>query len=150
MPFMVRVPGVTKGAMSKGLVEMVDIFPTLAELCGVAPPTNLQGRSLVPMLLDPSAPGKEYAYTVVKRRDSLGLAVRFGNWRYTEWGSPDQAELYDLNADPQEFTNLVGKNESADVLARARQVLAKAQAHAKSQLLVQAKPERPKASPKRP
>lgn len=139
MPFIVRVPGVTKGATSKGLVEMLDIFPTLAELCGVTPPANLQGRSLVPMLQDPTAPGKQYAYTVVKRRDSLGLAVRFENWRYTEWGSPDQAELYDLNADPQEFTNLVGKKTSADVLARARQVLAQAQAHAKSQSLIQAK-----------
>lgn len=150
MPFMVRVPGVTQGAKNKGLVEMVDIFPTLAELCNVAPPAHLQGRSLVPMLKDPTAPGKEYAYTVVKRRDGLSLAVRFGNWRYTEWGSPDQAELYDLDADPQEFTNLVGKKESVDVLTRAKQVLAKAEAHAKSQFIAPPKPESLKANPERP
>jgi hypothetical protein len=102
------------------------------------------------MLKDPTAPGKEYAYTVVKRRDGLSLAVRFGNWRYTEWGSPDQAELYDLDADPQEFTNLVGKKESVDVLTRAKQVLAKAEAHAKSQFIAPPKPESLKANPERP
>jgi iduronate 2-sulfatase len=134
MPMIVRVPGMTHGVSNSGLVEMVDIFPTLAELCGVTPPANLQGLSLVPMLKDPSVPGKEYAYTVVKRRDQLGLAIRFDHWRYTEWGSPAQAELYDLKSDPREFTNLVGKKEHAAVLDRARQILAKAQQHAKSQL----------------
>jgi arylsulfatase A-like enzyme len=134
MPMIVRVPGLTHGVANRGLVEMVDIFPTLAELCGVTPPANLQGLSLVPMLKDPTVPGKEYAYTVVKRRDQLGLAIRFDHWRYTEWSSPAQAELYDLDSDPKEFTNLVGKKEHAAVLNRARQILAKAQQHAKSQL----------------
>jgi iduronate 2-sulfatase len=133
IPMILRVPGVTKGASSQGLVEMVDVFPTLAELCGVTPPANLQGRSLVPMLKDSTAPGKEYAYTVVKRGDQLGLAIRFDHWRYTEWGSPAQAELYDLNSDPKEFTNLVGKQDHAEVLGRAKELLAKAEKHAKGQ-----------------
>lgn len=131
LPMIVRVPSMTKGSSAKGLVEMVDIFPTLTDLCGVKPPTNLQGRSLKLLLQNPSAAGKEYAYTVVTRGTKLGLAIRFDHWRYTEWGSPQPAELYDLNADPKEFTNLVGKKEHAEVLTRAKQLLAKAQKHAK-------------------
>jgi arylsulfatase A-like enzyme len=110
---------------------MVDLFPTLAELCGVTPPTTLQGRSFAAQLKDPEAAGKEYAYTVVVRGDKLGRAIRFDHWRYTEWGSPDQAELYDLNTDAGEFTNLVNKADYGEVLLRARQLLAKADLHAK-------------------
>jgi iduronate 2-sulfatase len=131
MPMIVRVPGMTKGASANGLVEMVDIFPTLADLCGVTPPANLQGRSFKPLLLNPTAPGKDYAYTVVQRGDKQGRAIRFDRWRYTEWGSSEQAEFYDLNADPKEFTNLVGDRKHAEVLARARQLLATAEQHAK-------------------
>ncbi len=133
LPMIVRVPGMTKGVPSKGLVELVDIFPTLAELCGVTPPAHLQGRSFVPLLKDPSAPGKDYAYTVVKRGEQLGLAIRFDQWRYTEWASPDLAELYDLKADPGEFTNLVRDKNHSDTLRRARELLAKAEQHAKAQ-----------------
>jgi arylsulfatase A-like enzyme len=131
----VRVPGVTKGGSSKALVEMVDLFPTLAALCGVTPPSNLQGRSFVPLLKDSAAAGKEYAYTVVKRGEQLGRAIRFEHWRYTEWGSPDRAELYDLDADPKEFTNLVGNKDHTAVLARAKALLAKAGQHAKGQAI---------------
>jgi iduronate 2-sulfatase len=127
IPMLVRVPGLTRGRSTQGLVEMVDLFPTLAELCGVTPPANLQGRSFSPQLKNPESPGKEYAYTVVKRGNQLGLAIRFDHWRYTEWGSPDQAELYDLNADPKEFTNLATQAEHAATLGRARQLLEQAQ-----------------------
>ncbi|MDQ5979254.1 MAG: iduronate 2-sulfatase [Verrucomicrobiota bacterium] len=131
MPMLVRVPGLTKGGSCKALVEMVDLFPTLAALCGVTPPSNLQGRSFVPLLHDPTATGKEYAYTVVRRGDQLGRAIRFDHWRYTEWGSPDNAELYDLHADPTEFTNLISNPVHAAILARAKALLAQAEQHAK-------------------
>jgi iduronate 2-sulfatase len=134
LPMIVRVPGMTKGASSKGLVELVDIFPTLSELCGVTPPANLQGRSFAALLKDPSAPGKDTAYTVVKRGEKLGRAIRFDRWRYTEWGSPELAELYDLEADPREFTNLVGNKSHSAELRRARELLAKAEQHAKAQI----------------
>lgn len=124
VPMIVRVPQITNGAKSEGLVELLDLFPTLTELCSVKPPSQLQGRSLVPMLKDPKAPGKARAYTVVTRNDQLGRAIRFDHWRYTEWGTPDQNELYDYNKDPRERTNLAKNPEYAPVVNQARAVLA--------------------------
>ena len=68
VPLILRVPGQTMpGSTSGGLVELVDLFLTLAELCNVTPPSELQGQSLVPMLRDPATIGTEVAYTVVTR-----------------------------------------------------------------------------------
>lgn len=131
VPLLVRVPGLTQGGVAEGLVEMVDIFPTLAELCHVTPPTSLQGRSFKRQLDDPLAAGKEFAYTVVQRGRELGRAVRFEHWRYTEWGSSSVAELYDLNNDSNEFTNLVDNKNYVDVLDQAREIIKRAELLAK-------------------
>ena len=133
VPMIVRVPGVTRGAQARGLVEMLDLFPTLAELCSVKPPAHLQGRSLAPLLRDPSSPGKEWAYTVVRRGETLGTAIRFDRWRYTEWGQPDLNELYDLESDPREWTNLAKSPEFAAVAQRGRKLLTEARAQAAAQ-----------------
>ncbi len=107
VPMIVRVPGLTKdGARSESLVELVDMFPTLVELCGINGPSELQGKSLAPLLKDPSAKGHSAAYTVVRRGKSLGRSIRTQRWHYGEWGSADQAELYDLINDPHEDNNL--------------------------------------------
>jgi len=136
-PMIVRVPGLTQlGRSSTRLVELVDIFPTLAELCGVTPPKNLQGRSIVPLLKDSAAIGKNHAYTVVKRGQELGWAVRFERWRYTEWITPDQNELYDLAADPREWTNLAKLPEHADLVRRASKLLAERRGEALQQRIV--------------
>ena len=129
VPLVIRVPGKAKpGASSDGLVELVDLYPTVAELCSVAGPDDLQGRSLVPMLLDPVAPGKEFVYTVVTRGQRLGKAIRTARWRYATW--PDGEELYDLQHDVAEHHNLVASQEHAATLAAMRAYLAQAQTHA--------------------
>ena len=134
VPLIVRVPGVTnRKLINNGLVELVDLFPTLAELCSITPPANLQGRSLIPMLRDPAAAGKDYAYTVVRRGNALGYAIRFERWRYTEWATPDKAELYDLTTDPREFTNLANQPAQAPVVRRAAQLLARVRESAAQQ-----------------
>ncbi|MBM4153206.1 MAG: DUF4976 domain-containing protein, partial [Kiritimatiellaceae bacterium] len=130
VPMLMRVPGMTKGTVQTGLVELIDIFPTLTELCDVPPPAHLQGRSIVPMLKDPSAPGKPWAYTVVKRKNLLGHAIRFENYRYTEWGSPEQNELYDLTNDPKERTNLAQNPEKNKLLKQAQALLTEVRANA--------------------
>ena len=132
VPLVIRVPGQTKaGSTSEGLVELVDLFPTLAELCGVDPPGELQGRSLVPMLRDASVPGKEVAYTVVMRGSNMGKAIRTDQWHYTLWPKGSE-ELYDLNADPHEDTNLANAATHAQTVKSMRQLLRKAESTATS------------------
>ena len=115
----IRVPGKTiAGSGSEGLVELVDLFPTLAELCGVDVPSHVQGRSLVPMLTDPDADGKNVVYTVVARGSKLGKALRTNRWRYAKW--VDGEELYDLNNDVEEHHNLAKSAEHASVLGIMR------------------------------
>lgn len=108
VPLIVRAPGVTTpGSSSDGLVELIDYYSTLAELAGITPPTDLQGKSMVPMLKDPAAPGKEIVYTIVTRGKKIGRAMRTQRWRYTLW--PDGEELYDLNTDVEELYNLANE-----------------------------------------
>lgn len=107
VPMIVRVPGRTPvGSKTDGLVELVDIYPTLIDLCDIDAPHKLQGQSFVPLLDDPGHAGKDVAYTVVSRGGLLGRSIRTDRWRYAEWGSRDQAELYDIENDPYEDHNL--------------------------------------------
>lgn len=119
-PLIVAAPGVRPG-VARGLVEFVDLYPTLAELCGLAPPAGLAGQSFRPLLADPSAPGKPAALTVVTRGPNRrGDSIRTDRWRYTQW-SDDAQELYDHAADPEETRNVA--EEHADVVAQLRERL---------------------------
>lgn len=129
VPLVIRAPGKVKpGSQSEGLVELVDLYPTLTELCGVEAPGDLQGRSLVPMLLDPKTAGKEVVYTVVARGDKLGKAIRTDRWRYAVW--PDGEELYDLENDLAEHHNLASDAQYQQQCNTMRRLLADAQTQA--------------------
>jgi len=136
VPLIIRVPqsveigSTTPGSSSEGLVELIDLFPTLAELCGVTPPSELQGRSLVGMLKDPDSTGKEVVYTVVTRGERLGKAIRTQRFRYTLW--PTGEELYDLHSDPHECTNLANSPKYSGTMATLREQLDAAEALAHS------------------
>ncbi len=122
VPMLIRVPGQTKAAStSQGLVELVDLFPTLAELCDVNAPDDVQGRSLAPMLRDPNAAGKDSVYTVVTRGKNLGKAIRTDRWRYSKW--EDGEELYDLRNDLEEHHNLARSPEYSSTLKTMRRHL---------------------------
>lgn len=122
VPLVIRAPGVSQpGSKATGLVELVDLFPTLTELCGLTPPDYLQGKSLVPMLKDTKTPGKDVAYTVVSRRNKLGKAIYTDRWRYTLW--PDGEELYDLTKDVVEHHNLAKIPEQKENLETLRNLL---------------------------
>ncbi len=123
-PLVVAAPGFKPGAASPRLVEFVDFYPTLCELCGLAAPDGMEGASLVPLLRDPQRPWKKAAFTVVRRgRDTLGRSVRTARHRYTEWGIETLAELYDHQTDPREWRNLAGDPKHAATLAEMRRVL---------------------------
>jgi iduronate 2-sulfatase len=107
VPLIFSVPGGTKGKASGRTVELLDIYPTLAALCGLTPPQDLQGKSLVPLLKNPGAIWDKPAYTQVRRNQIFGRSVRTERFRYTEWDEGNAGvELYDHQKDPNEFTNL--------------------------------------------
>lgn len=122
VPLLVAAPG-KKPARSSGLVELVDLYPTLAELCGLKTPAGLEGTSFAPLLDQPDRKWKRAVFTVVSRGRAIkgtekldptrmGRTVFDGRWRYTEW--PDgTAELYDHEKDPFEYANLA--NDAAQL-----------------------------------
>ena len=124
MPLVVRVPGMTKsGAVTQALVEHIDFYPSLLELCGLKTFDALQGTSFVPILKNPNAQGKDAAYTVVSRGDKLGRSIRTQRWRYAEWGSPNLNELYDLEKDPREYENLAKDSGHKVQLQKMKELL---------------------------
>lgn len=133
VPFMVRAPGLTKpGTTSEAMVELIDIYPTLAHLTGLTPPDHLQGASIRPLLDHPERMGKKkYAYSVVSRGEKLGYALRNQRWRYGKW--PDGEELYNLTNDPEEKNNLAMKEHVAGRLEEMRTALAEKQKEAIAQ-----------------
>ena len=122
VPLIVAAPGYesTRGRSSGAVTELVDIFPTLADLAGLEPPQSVRGASLRPQLADVSSPGKSAALTTFvttdrqhvggarHRPDEKSYSIRTQRWRYTEWGRNgwQGLELYDHDNDPKEFTNL--------------------------------------------
>jgi arylsulfatase A-like enzyme len=112
----------------------VDIFPTLSDLCRIPAPHTLQGKSFASLLDDPQGSGKKVAYTVVSRGKLLGRSIRTTRWRYAEWGSSGQAELYDLKSDPYEDHNLSEDTRHLQQRQTMHQLLVKAQAEAQSEL----------------
>lgn len=110
-----EMPGNTK--KTESLVELVDIYPTLLDLCHLPQPKfSLQGKSLVPVLKDPNTKVKDTVYTVVTRGEKLGRSIRTQRWRYADWGSSKDIELYDLEKDPGEFHNLADKVEFKSIV----------------------------------
>jgi uncharacterized sulfatase len=110
-PLIIALPGITSGQSSKRTVELLDIYPTLSDLCGLKQPSALQGKSLVPLLKKPNDNWNKPAFTQVTRilngQMIMGRSVRTERWRYTEWNEgKDGTELYDYTIDPDEFINL--------------------------------------------
>ena len=131
VPCIVRTPAMpAAGRRCAGLVELLDLFPTLCDLTGVPAPAGLEGRSLRPLLDDPAARLHQAAFTQARRgkdAEFWGRSVRTERWRYTEWnGGKDGAELYDHDADPHEYRNLAGQPEHSAARAQLRALLAPA------------------------
>ena len=122
-PLIVVAPKKRANAVSQRLVEFVDIYPTLAELCGLPAPAGVEGVSFAPLLGNPHQPWKKAAFTTLARRNLMGRSVRTERYRYTEWGDEKMAELYDHQTDPREFTNLANDPKHARVVAEMRQLL---------------------------
>jgi uncharacterized sulfatase len=126
VPLIIHAPGAKgNGRASNRIVELIDLFPTLAELCGVPAPPGLAGASLCLLLEDPAAPRRRPAFTQVLRSgNQMGRSVRTERWRYTEWDEGRAGtELYDELADPREHHNLVRDSRHAATIEELRQLL---------------------------
>ena len=133
-PLMIYAPGYSQGRACNGIVEMLDIYPTVAEIAGLKAPADLDGRSLVKLLKDPSAEWDypaftQQARTLISQGSStfrmggsglfsfnpmlndrnttvFGRTIRVDRYRYTEWNEGrDGVELYDYQTDPEEHVN---------------------------------------------
>ena len=140
MPMMMYNPAIkTKNHISGQLVEMLDIYPTIADMCGLTPPSNIEGMSMKCLFEGNEKNWKKGAITEVSRPSDgkeydkskpnagyamRGRSVRTEHWRYTEWdGGKAGVELYDHQSDPGELINLAGKLEYADVIKELKKML---------------------------
>lgn len=129
VPLIVAAPGRRRGAVCQRLTELVDLFPTLAELCRLPAPEGLEGRSLLPLLRDPRAPGRPGALTQLRRGRIEGRSVRTERFRYTEWDEGRAGvELYDHATDPREIRNLARDPAFAETIASLKPLLRPASA----------------------
>ena len=112
-PCIIVAPGI-KPAVCRSLIEFMDIYPTITELCGLKAPVQVEGKSLVPLLKDPTKSVRDDAVTHLTRGPkSFGFSMRTDRWRYTEW-SDGRAELYDHDSDPGEWHNLADDEKHSD------------------------------------
>lgn len=130
VPLIVVTPGMRGGgAKAAGLVELLDLYPTLVDVCGLPPVKGLAGVSLRPILDDPAFKVKPAAFTQAPRpaniqggqSDTMGYSMRDDRYRYTEWrewnsGRVKARELYDHQVDPDESVNRAGDTQLAETV----------------------------------
>lgn len=132
VPLILAGPGVTeKGKVAATPVGLIDLYPTLAKMCDVPTPENLQGQSLIPILKDTTEEGRGWAVSQVMRgkgKDQrFGYSIRTPRWRYTEWNNSENGrELYDHKNDPLEQKNLAENADLGEVIAGLSQTLSHA------------------------
>lgn len=113
VPLVIVAPGLTQpDVQCLQPVSLLDLYPTLCELTGLSRPEHLDGRSLVPLLIDPSTPREAPAITAMGEGAGASYAIRTNRWRYIRYANGSE-ELYDHQNDPHEWTNLAGRPELA-------------------------------------
>lgn len=111
VPLIFAGPGISAGGRCQEPAELLDIFPTLTEICGLPMPSGLEGHSLVPQLLKADTP-REFPAITTHNHDNH--AIRSRDWRYIRYADGSE-ELYDMRADPSEWRNLAGVSQYAEV-----------------------------------
>jgi iduronate 2-sulfatase len=116
VPLILSVPGMKPGR-SASVVELVDLYPTCSDILGLPTPKSLQGKSLMPILKNPSATVRDTALSIHNRGTGGGL--RAANWHYMNYGDKGE-ELYDMIKDPHQYTNVANDPAYAAMLKQAR------------------------------
>ncbi len=136
VPLIIATPDHEPGKRSNAMVELLDLYPTLADLCDLETPKGIEGASLVPLLNDPNGIVKPVALTQAVRPnylrgkdpESMGYSIRTERFRYTEWrefktGHVIARELYDHQTDPGENENVIGEKVYGTYIARLRELI---------------------------
>jgi iduronate 2-sulfatase len=117
VPLIIAVPG-KKPAVCDSLVELLDLYPTVAGLCGLEVPERLQGINISRMLDDPNYEVRDAAFSVAPMRQ--GFLLRERDYAYIQYGEDAAGgiELFDMQTDPKQYTNLVDNPAYRHVTAR--------------------------------
>ncbi|HET8781403.1 MAG TPA: sulfatase/phosphatase domain-containing protein, partial [Pyrinomonadaceae bacterium] len=127
VPLIIAGPGVGKG-VSPRTVQLLDMYPTLVELCGLPQPykspSRLEGHSLVALLRNPRARWDYAAFSVVRYQGKLGKSVRTERWHYVWWDDGKAGEmLLDHENDPNEMRNLAADPAYSQTVNEMRNLL---------------------------
>ncbi|MGW7520935.1 sulfatase-like hydrolase/transferase [Streptomyces sp. NPDC054796] len=155
VPLALTGPGFTGGGRIRRPVSTLDLVPTLMEAAGVPVPASVQGRSLLPLVGGGDDPGRPEEVFIQISESHVGRAVRTARWKYAvrapeadPWNEPGadrytESELYDLDADPYELTNLAGRTSHRQIAEALREALLRRMEHAgEKRPVVEPAPER--------
>lgn len=119
VPLIIRVPGKSP-AVCHSFVELLDLYPTIASLCGLDIPDHVQGKDISKMLDDPTSTVRDAAFSAAPMRK--GFLLREKDWAYIQYGEKAEngIELFDMKNDPQQYTNLAESEEHRQIVARLR------------------------------
>lgn len=135
VPLIIAAPGKGRALKSNELVELVDIYPTLAELAGLPNAEGLEGTSVLPLLTKPNQPWKSAAFSQFPRPwqyksepEIMGYAIRTDRYRYVEWRNfktdkVKATELYDHQTDPTEVNNIAAVPSNTTLVNELKQKL---------------------------
>ena len=122
VPLIIKVPGKAAGVCNS-LVEMLDLYPTIGNLCGIDVPDHVQGKDISKMLDDPSHTVHEFAFSVAPMRK--GFLIRTDRWAYIQYKEDASGgmELFDMESDPKQFTNLATSPEHQSIVSKMKRHL---------------------------
>ena len=115
VPLIICVPG-KKPALCHSLAELIDLYPTVSNLCGLKIPGNIQGKDISTMLDDPTIKVRDAV-----RSSGKGRLLRTENWAFLDYGKT--GELYDMKKDPKQYNNLFNDSKYAEVLSDMKEKL---------------------------
>ena len=123
VPLIISVPG-KQPAVCNSLTELLDLYPTISSLCGLDVPSRLQGKNIVAMLDDPTVKVRDAAFSVAPARK--GFLLREDKWAYIQYKEDASAgiELFDVQQDPLQYTNLAGDAKYSNVVEKFKTKLA--------------------------
>ena len=118
IPLIIRIPG-KKPAVCHSLVELLDLYPTLSNLCGLEVPSRLQGKDISPVFDNPKHEVRDAAFSV----NGKGFLLREHDWAYIQYGEDGNKgiELFDMKKDPKQYTNLASDPKHAKTVTRFRE-----------------------------